>query len=356
MLNTASCSVFFRRFQIGKLNDRSYNNSQCCSTIESREYILHVLITGAGGFLGRRLTSHLLKNPKLADRDGIEQTVRRLSLCDIAPFEALKHQSIDIEVISGDLSQSDFISELVDLKADSIFHFASQLTLLTEQDPGTAFRINVEALRLLLDGVKNQPKVIFTSSIAVFGGELPQAVGDDVPHAPATSYGTHKSICELLLADYSRHDRADGRALRLPIVVTRPGAPLPVVSDRIAALIREPLSGNHVDVPLSADTRIPIASVGAIVRALEKLHDLPAEQLPARRATNLPSLTVSVEDIISAVERHGGSRKHYNFVDDAQMQSIVDSWPTEFVSDHAASLGLGVDRHMDDVIEDFLKG
>lgn len=317
---------------------------------------MHVLITGAGGFLGRRLTSHLLANPELADRDGTQQSISRLTLCDIAAIDAPQHDGIEIDVVSGDLADGTFISELLDLSADSIFHFASQLTLLAEQDPGQAFLTNVEALRLLLDGDGNHPKVIFTSSIAVFGGDLPRAVGDDIPHAPATSYGMHKSICELLLADYSRHGRVDGRALRLPIVVTRPGTPQPVVSDRIAALIREPLMGKQVDVPLTAETQMPIASVGAIVAALVKLHDLPTKSLPARRAMNLPSLTVSVEEIISAVERHGGSRDNYHFVDDPQMQQIVDSWPTEFVSGLASSLGLGVDDHIDNVIEDFLKG
>ena len=294
-----------------------------------------ILITGAAGFLGRRLARVLLAQPG-----------RSLTLVDRV---ALDHPA----ALAGDLTDPAFIDRLAAERFDSVFHLAASLTLEAEQDPAAAYTVNVEPLRRLIDRSPGT-KIVFTSSIAVFGGVLPDVVDDAVRAAPTTTYGAHKAINELLLADASRRGCIDGRTLRLPIVLTRPGAPTPAVSDRVAAILREPLAGADTACPLLPGTRIPVASAGAVAAALVRLHDLPGELLPGSRAMNLPSLTVSVAEMIAAVERRGAAGR-IALVHDQALQAIVDGWPRQFASAAATRLGLHADADLDALIEDHLR-
>lgn len=312
-----------------------------------------VLITGAAGFLGRRLTRSLLRAGSLTDREGSRRPISQLCLADIVDVPAPEADGIAVEPRKGDLADPAFVAALARDGFDSLFHLASYLTLHAEQDPAAAYAVNVEALRRLIDGAEGCPKLVFTSSIAIFGGPLPDTVGDEVAPAPQTTYGSHKAINELLIADYSRHGRIDGRALRLPIVLTRPGAPQPAVSDRVAGIVREPLRGLDLAAPLAPETPVPIVSAGAAVAALAKLHDLPAEALPAKRAFNLPALTVTVAEMAAAVKRRGATGS-IGYAPDPKMQAIVDGWPTRFVSDQADRLGIAPDADLDALISDHL--
>jgi nucleoside-diphosphate-sugar epimerase len=309
-----------------------------------------ILITGAAGFLGRRLLKVLLKRGTLGD-----QPIGTIYLADIAPIDPPQSGNAAIEIVTeiGDLADTDYVARLAALGADSIFHLASQLTILAEADPAKAYAVNVEALRLLVEGSKGRPKLVFTSSIAVFGGALPETVGDDQAQSPSTTYGSHKAINELLIADYSRHERIDGRTLRLPIVLIRPGAPQPVISDRVAQILREPLSGARGTSPLQGETRIPIASVGAVVRALLTVHDLPSSVLPLKRAMNMPALSVTVSQMAEAIIRRPDAGE-ICYAPDPQMQAIVDSWPKRFVSAKASALGIAPDLDIEAIIEDYL--
>ncbi|MGR3321568.1 MAG: NAD-dependent epimerase/dehydratase family protein [Pseudooceanicola sp.] len=307
-----------------------------------------VLITGAAGFLGRRLTRAVLEAGRLAG-----DPVGRVVLADVAPFDPPAAQGIEVVARRGDLSDPAFVAELAAEGADSIFHLASLLTLAAETDPARAFAVNVESLRRLIEAAENVPRVVFTSSIAIHGGTLPEEVGDDLNPVPATTYGTHKAVNELLIADYSRLGRIDGRCLRLPIVVTRPGAPTAAISDRVAGLLREPLNGVDLAAPLDPATPLPLASAGAVVAALVRLHDADAGRLPAKRAFNLPALTVTVADLVDAAARHGGAGQ-VTYAPDAQVQAIVDGWPRHFVSDAAGRLGIGPDADLDALVRDYL--
>ncbi|HEY5851746.1 MAG TPA: NAD-dependent epimerase/dehydratase family protein [Lysobacter sp.] len=239
---------------------------------------------------------------------------------------------------------------------DSIFHLAAILTLDAEADPEAAFAANVAAIgRLLPRQAGRRPRFVLASSIAVFGGRLPEFVDDDVRPRPATTYGTHKAIAELMLADVSRRREVDARCLRLPIVLVRPGAATPAVSDRIAAIIREPLSGRDVLCPLAGDTVIPIASAGAVCRSLIALHDVPTAALPVDRALNLPSLSASIAEIVAAVgEARGKDAGRIRIAPDPALQAIVDGWPRRLVSSNASALGLQADASVVDVIADHL--
>ncbi|RKK02126.1 NAD-dependent epimerase/dehydratase family protein [Pseudoroseomonas wenyumeiae] len=311
---------------------------------------MRVLITGAGGFLGRRLTTALLRRGRLA-----EAPITALHLADLSPVAPPARQTLPVQSEYGDLSDPEFMSHLVRQGFDSIFHLAASLTLEAERDAEAAFATNIAPLRRMIAG-PGRPRIVFASSIAVFGGKLPETVDDCVRPSPETTYGTHKAIAELLLADHSRRGDIDGRALRLPIVLIRPGAPSPAVSDQVAAILREPLAGRDVACLLAPETRMPVASAGAVVAALIRLHDLPAAALPPGRVMNLPALTVSVTEMVEAVARHAGpeATRHIRFAPDAVTQSIVDAWPRRFASTAAEKLEICSDPDLDTIIAEYL--
>jgi nucleoside-diphosphate-sugar epimerase len=321
---------------------------------------MRVLITGAAGFLGCALARELARAGALAGRDGGLQPITQVVLADRAPCPAPEGTSFGVVPAEGDLSDPAFVSRLAARGFDSIFHLAASLTLDAEHDPEAAFAVNVEAVRHLISASSaTAPRIIFTSSIAVFGGSLPDTVGDTVRLTPTTTYGTHKAIVELLLEDATRHGWIDGRALRLPIVLIRPGAATPAISDRVAAIVREPLAGRDVVCPLVLKTRMPVASASAVARALIRLHDIPASSLPSSRAMNLPALTVSVADIVEAIERQRVKAQAIGRITiqpDPVLQAIVDGWPKRFVSVDASRLGLGSDASFDAILAEYLAG
>lgn len=321
---------------------------------------MRVLLTGAAGFLGRALTRALLTAENLALPGHGDSAITELILVDRVPTAALvsPDSPIGVRVLTGDLADTGFVDHLASLDSDSIFHLAASLTLDAERDMESGYLINVESLRRLVESSTKPAKFVFASSIAVFGGDLPASVDDSLRSEPNTTYGAHKAIAELMVADYSRKGRIDGRALRLPIVLIRDGAPTPAVSDRIAAIVREPLMGRDVVSPLAPGTRLPVASAQAVAAALIALHNLPADVLPHGRVMNLPALTVSVADMVAAVERRrsGAAVGRIRFDVDSELQHIVDSWPKEFTSANAVRLGLCADANFESIVESYLAG
>jgi len=272
--------------------------------------------------------------------------------------EAKYKSDIEFETLVGDLGDKTFVEALCYRDFHSVFHLAAVLPLEAERDPGSSYRTNVGALHHLMEHISGAPRIVFTSSLAVFGGELPERVDDSVVQRPATTYGVQKSISELLIADYTRHGRVDGRTLRLPIVLIRPGfvGPSPSVADRVASILREPLQGRDVIAPLAPDTRMPLASVGSVVKALIQVHDMPSADLPHHRAMNLPALTVSVAEMAEALVKYADGRTlgRVHYESDRQLQAIVTGWPTYFVSDAATRLGIRPDSGLDSIINDYL--
>ncbi|MET0876038.1 MAG: NAD-dependent epimerase/dehydratase family protein [Tardiphaga sp.] len=315
---------------------------------------MRILITGAGGFIGKTLLRTLLQDGKLAGRDGEPQQIEEILLLDTHLPPATDPR---LKRLQADLAAPDVLRQIAGWKPDSVFHLAAVLTSAAEQDPVRALAVNVSALAELIDAIGDRsapPRLIFPSSIAVFGGLLPDNVDDDHLQRPQTSYGTHKAIAELMLADATRHGVIDARALRLPVVLVHPGPPTNSVSDRIAAMVRDSAAGKPAVCPLRPDTKVPVVSVQTVARNLITLHDAAPERLRGKRALNQPALTVSMTDIADALARVLDTSPEIGFAPDAELKKIVDGWPKGFISTRAPSVGVVGDKSFDEIVARYL--
>ena len=317
---------------------------------------MRILVLGASGFVGFRLTAVLSRKFIFDDFPKIDHLIA--SDLRRGPAPAREMGAAEYSFLEGDISNPDFMQTLFDAPVDGIFHLAASLTLDAEMDFARGMNINTHALMRLLELCRVQatpPKFIFSSSISSYGGTLPKVVDDFVFQTPQTSYGTQKAIAELLINDYSRRGYIDGRILRFPVILTHPGPPTASVSDRIASLVREPLSGRDASCQLDPDTPIAVASVDKIVESMLRLYLAPAPAFGATRAVNQPALTVTPAEITRAVQKHlkPGHVGAVSWTPDKQMQAIVDSWPAIFTSALALELGLTADCSVDALIESF---
>lgn len=321
---------------------------------------MRIIITGAAGFIGTALTKALLARGQLADRTGRPQPLTEILLVDrVAPALPAAAGGIALRVETGDLGDVAFRRRVFAEAFDSLFHLAATLTTEAERDLQQGIEVNVIGFLHLLEACRAQskpPKLVFASSIATFGGALPETVEDDTLQRPQTSYGIHKVIAEKLIDDHARHGVIDGRALRLPVVIIRPPGSAPSVSDRVAAITREPLLGQPVDCPLKPDTRLPIVSVACVAESLIRVHDLPNESFGDTRTMNLPALNITVAEMIEALRRVAGNDAtgRVAMKPEPQLQAIVDGWPRRFDSARARRLGIGPDDSFDAILKDFL--
>lgn len=316
------------------------------------------LVLGAAGFIGSNLTTALLarssaETDQPADDEFVFSDLRRPADPWLAP-----RATPNTQFIAGDLLDPTFLQTLFERPFDRIFHLAAALTLDAEMDFERGMQLNVQALIRLLDACRaqaNAPRLLFASSISSFGGTLPAVVDDDTHQTPQTSYGVHKVIAEQLINDYSRRGFIDGRVLRLPIVLTHPGPPSASVSDRVAALIREPLQGGSATCPLASDAPLAVASVERVVAAFLQLAELPASVFGATRAMNLPALTATPAQIVEAVRRRNPALPDdcIRWQPDPVLQCVVDGWPSVFTSQLATELGITGDASVDDLVAAF---
>jgi nucleoside-diphosphate-sugar epimerase len=242
----------------------------------------------------------------------------------------------------------------------SVFHLAAVVSGQAEADTDLGYRVNLDGTQAVLDACRalgTCPRVVFASSLAVYGGELPPAVGDGTPLTPQTSYGTQKAIGELLVNDYSRKGFVDGRAIRLPTVVVRPGLPNRAASTFASSIIREPLSGREAICPVFPDTVMALASPRRIVAGLLQAHELPADAFGASRSLQLPGFSVAVGDMAAAVRRAGGEEAYarIRWEPDPQIQQIISSWPKSLLAPRAEALGFAADNGIDEVVKAFIE-
>jgi nucleoside-diphosphate-sugar epimerase len=314
---------------------------------------MNILITGGAGFLGQRLARCLLQDGQIGG-----EPVRRIMLVDQAAAPDLGDARV--RVFAADIADLAAMSELALPNIDLVFHLAAVVSGAAEADFDLGMRVNLDASRGLLEACRRggrTPRVVFTSSVAVYGGALPPAVTDDTPLNPRSSYGTQKAIAELLLADYTRKGFVDGRALRLPTISVRPGAPNKAASSFASGLIREPLNGQPTVCPVGLELKLWLSSPRRAIDGLITGAALPAEALGERRALNLPGLSVSVGEMIAALERVGG-RKAVDLIRrerDPAVEAIVASWPAAWDNRRAEALGLQPDRDFDAIVRAYIE-
>jgi nucleoside-diphosphate-sugar epimerase len=319
---------------------------------------MRIIITGGCGFLGRRVAIGLL------DEGCALGAVDELVLFDNAPPALPLPEDRRVTVVTGDIADGDTVRTLIATGTDAVFHLAAIVSGQAEADTGLGYRVNLDGTRAVLDacralGTTDQapPRLVFASSLAVYGGRLPPAVGDDTALTPQTSYGTQKALGELLVNDYSRKGFVDGRALRLPTVVVRPGRPNRAASTFASSIIREPLAGQNAVCPVSPDTVMALASPRRIVAGLIRALGIPAEAFGASRSLQLPGFSVSVGEMAASLRRIGGEGAYARIAwqPDAAIQAIVSGWPRALATPRAEALGFGRDSGIDEVVHAFIE-
>jgi nucleoside-diphosphate-sugar epimerase len=311
---------------------------------------MRIVVTGGCGFLGQRVALTLL------ERSEVEELVL---FDNAAPATPLPGDS-RLRLVTGDVADRETVRAAIPPGTTAVFHLAAVVSGQAEADTDLGYRVNLDGTRTVLDACRalgTCPRVIFASSLAVYGGELPPAVGDDTTLTPQTSYGTQKAIGELLVNDYSRKGFADGRAVRLPTVVVRPGRPNRAASTFASSIIREPLAGREAVCPVSPDTVMALASPRRIVEGLLRAHDLPADAFGASRSLQLPGFSVAVGEMATAVRRAGGEAAHarIRWEPDPQIQQIISGWPQALSAARAEALGFTADSGIDEVVQTFIE-
>ncbi len=313
---------------------------------------MHVLITGAAGMIGRKLTDRLVIDRALGD-----QPIEKLTLIDIVAPARPAGFSDHVKTRAADLAAPGTAEKAVSEKPDVIFHLAGVVSGEAETDFEKGYRVNLDGTRALLEAIRAigngyKPKVVFTSSIAVFGAPFPEAIADDFHLTPLTSYGTQKAICELLLADYTRRGILEGVGIRLPSIVVRPGKPNKAASGFFSGIIREPLAGQEAILPV-ADSVLhwhasPRSAVGFLIHAA----GLMPAQLGNRINLTMPGVCCTVGEQIAALRRIAGDKvaDRIRRAPDELVERIVAGWPSRFDAQRGVTLGFKVEATFDDII------
>ena len=319
---------------------------------------MRILITGGAGFLGSRLAQALLARGTLTDARGHARAIDRVVLADVVAAPSLADSRV--QAMQGSLDDPAFVERVVSPETDTVFHLAAVVSGQAEAEFDVGMRVNLDATRALLERCRKctkPPKFVFASSLAVFGGALPDPVPDDAPVTPQSSYGAQKAIGELLVNDMSRKGFIDGRALRLPTIVVRPGKPNRAASSFASGIIREPLSGVEAICPVAPATRLWLQSPRAVVANFIVGHEAPAEKLPAFRAINVPGIDVTVAEMVAALRSVAGDavadRVQWQY--DPVIDRIVATWPARFEARIGRALGMRADAGFQDVVRAYIE-
>lgn len=310
---------------------------------------MHILITGGQGFLGQKLARQFLQSsdPSL-----------QLTLVDIVDNpQAL--QDPRVTHVTADLADYDTVQQLITPQVDVVYHLAAVVSSHAEAEPDTGYRVNYVVTRNLLEVIRHTKpsiRLIFSSSLAVFGGELPEVITDGTAVTPQSTYGTQKAMCELLINDYTRKGFVDGLVLRLPTICIRPGKPNKAASSFVSSIMREPLTGLPAVCPVDPQLQLWLSSPAVLISNLVKALSLPSFARRDWHVVNLPGFTVSVAQMIADLEAVRGSAAtaliKYEF--DATINDIVASWPARIDNTKALALGFDVDADFKSVIKQFI--
>jgi nucleoside-diphosphate-sugar epimerase len=315
---------------------------------------MHILIIGAAGMVGRKLTERLVADGRLGSDE-----VTALTLADVIDPPVPESFKGEVRTVAVDISKAGEVEKLVAYRPDTVFHLAAIVSGEAEADFDKGYAINLDGTRFLFDairleGVKShyKPRVVFSSSIAVFGAPFPEKIGDEFFTTPLTSYGTQKAIGELLLSDYSRRGFFDGIGIRLPTICIRPGKPNKAASGFFSNILREPLVGQEAVLPVSEDVRHWYASPRSAVGFLLHAATMDLTPLGWRRNLSMPGLSATVGEEIEALRRVAGEKavKLIRREPDPMIAKIVGGWARDFDTSRAESLGFKAERSFDEII------
>jgi nucleoside-diphosphate-sugar epimerase len=313
---------------------------------------MHILITGAAGMIGRKLTARLVKDGELNGR-----TIEKLTLTDIGAPPQPEGFAGEIEAFAADIGDPATATRAIAGRPDVIFHLAAVVSGEAELDFEKGTRVNLDGSRTLLEAVRlcgegYRPRLVFTSSIAVFGTPFPDVIPDEFHHTPLTSYGTQKAIVELLLADYTRRGFVDGVGIRLPTINVRPGKPNKAASGFFSSIIREPLAGEEAVLPVDDSVMHWHASPRSAVGFLIHAAGLPADRLGTRINLTMPGVACTVAGQIAALRRIAGDKVagRIRRVPDPLVSRIVAGWPRRFDPRRALALGFVAESSFDEII------
>jgi D-erythronate 2-dehydrogenase len=311
---------------------------------------MKVLIIGGAGMIGRKLAERVARDGALGGR-----AIGQLTLYDVVAGAQVAGAKVPIAVVGGDLPAAGQAAKLVADRPDVIFHLAAVVSGEAEQDFDKGYRINLDGTRGLLEAIRGagyRPRLVFASSVAVFGAPFPDAIGDEFLTTPLTSYGTQKAICELLVSDYSRKGFVEGVSLRLPTICVRPGTPNKAASGFFSNIMREPLAGQDAVLPVSESVVHWHASPRTAVGFLRHAATIDLAKVGTRRAITMPGLAVSVGEQIAALRKVAGDKvvARIRRAPDPFIETIVAGWPRKFTSTRARELGFQADASFEEII------
>jgi len=320
---------------------------------------MRIIIFGGAGFLGKKLAGRLLELGSIAPNGKPARQISQIVVFDRTLATGLPDDP-RLEILAGDISDEKAIRSLLSSPTDVIFHLAAIVSGEAEKNFDLGMQVNLHASLQMLELCRElsiSPIFVFASSCAIFGGELSDTIYDHTAATPQSSYGTQKAIVDLLLNDYSRRGWVDGRALRLPTIIVRPGKPNAATSSFASSIIREPLHGQRATCPVSADTKVWLLSPKRVVDNFIHAAELPASKWGRNRSLNLPGITTTVKEMIDQLKEVAGPEKAdlINWEPDAFIQSIVLTWPPQFKTKRALELGFQRDQSFREVIKAFIE-
>lgn len=311
---------------------------------------MRVLVTGAAGMIGNQLLQHLSRQPTLLGRQ-----ISAVTLHDIVEAIGPADAPFTVRTVGGDLADPAIIDSITSDKPDVIFHLAAVVSGEAETDFEKGYSSNFDGTRGLFEAIRrlgHRPRVIFTSSIAVFGSPFPETIPDDFHLAPLTSYGAQKACCEFLLADYSRREIFDGFGIRLPTIVVRPGKPNKAASSFFSGIIREPLAGIEAICPVDASVRHWVTSPRSAVGFLVHAANLPAGAAGFRPNLTMPGLAIRVGEMVEALAEVAGSEVAdlVKWQPDPFIKEIVAGWAQCFAAERSSELGFTAETSFHDIV------
>ena len=315
---------------------------------------MRIVITGAAGFIGKKLARTLLARGTLMDRHGTVQVIREITLFDVVEADGMPDDP-RLDTVAADITDAAAVGSVIGRRTDAVFHLAAIVSANAEEDFDLGYAVNLDGTRHVLEACRTLPepvRLVFASSVAVYGGAMPEVLDDATILTPQTSYGAQKAAGELLVNDYSRKGFVDGRALRLPTIVVRPGRPNRAASTFASSIIREPLAGEQAICPVERDAEMYVLSPRRVIQALIHAFELPAADFGMTRMLTLPGITVSIGEMVDALEEVAGTAvaRRIQWQPDPRIQKIVAGWPARFNARRARAMGFEPDADVAEII------